>query len=224
MSAWVGTTMTADRAPGVCGCGTRLARDNISGVCGACTAQARSLYVEPPVVPRSFWQAETMREALAVWHMGRVIHAFRTHPYHARPIPQEVVADWMGLSQTQLSRIEKGAPIKDLDRLTQWAYTLRIPADLLWFKLPQPLTAESVKAHHGLVPSSASSPVASAEEAGVRSALLVAPQGQATDPAAEEAWRRLARQAGAAIELDMRLDFDICRRFVKTDPQESSES
>lgn len=128
--------MTADQAPGACRCGTRLARDNTTGLCGACTNQARDLYVGPPVVPRSFWHAEEMREALASWHMGRVIHAYRTHPYHAKPLAQDIVADWMGITQTQLSRIENGEPMQDLGKLIRWAYTLRIPEDLLWFRLP----------------------------------------------------------------------------------------
>ena len=49
---------------------------------------------------------------------------------------QEIVAGWMGITQAQLSRIESGPPIKDLDRLIQWARTLGLPPHLLWFKLP----------------------------------------------------------------------------------------
>jgi tetratricopeptide (TPR) repeat protein len=50
---------------------------------------------------------------------------------------QETVARWVGITQAQLSRIENGPAIKDLDRLVQWARVLRIPAHLLWFKLPE---------------------------------------------------------------------------------------
>lgn len=46
------------------------------------------------------------------------------------------MADWLGISQTQLARIERGGPIEDLGRLTQWAGVLKIPAELLWFDLP----------------------------------------------------------------------------------------
>lgn len=119
--------MDADQGTRECRCGTRLARDNTTGLCGACASRARDLYAGPPPVPISFWRTDVMRKALASWHMGRVIHAYRTHPYHARQLPQDVVAGWMGITQTQLSRIEKGTPLKDLDKLTQWAYTLRIP-------------------------------------------------------------------------------------------------
>jgi len=54
----------------------------------------------------------------------------------ARPLSQELVAGWLGLTQTQLSRIESGPPINDLGKLVAWARALHIPADLLWFKLP----------------------------------------------------------------------------------------
>jgi hypothetical protein len=47
-----------------------------------------------------------------------------------------VAARWLSISQTQLSRIENGRPIYDLDRLSQWAQVLRIPPELLWFSLP----------------------------------------------------------------------------------------
>ncbi|TDC38850.1 XRE family transcriptional regulator [Micromonospora sp. KC213] len=69
--------------------------------------------------------------------MGRVIRAWRTHPHHGRhPISQELAASWVGMSQAQLSRIENGPPIAHLDRLVQWAAALRIPANRLWFTMP----------------------------------------------------------------------------------------
>ena len=68
--------------------------------------------------------------------MGRVIHAYRTHSWHGHPLPQATVAGWFQLNQAQLSRIENGQPVMDLTKLIQWAHTLRIPPDLLWFKLP----------------------------------------------------------------------------------------
>jgi tetratricopeptide (TPR) repeat protein len=68
--------------------------------------------------------------------MGRVIQAYRQHPWHGRPLAQEIVAGWMCLTQTQLSRIETGPPLTDLTKLIQWARVLRVPPNLLWFKLP----------------------------------------------------------------------------------------
>ena len=78
--------------------------------------------------------------------MGRVIAAYRNHPFHERPLPQEIVAGWVGITQAQLSRIESGPSIKDLDKLTEWARALHIPASLLWFKLPEHRVARAADA------------------------------------------------------------------------------
>ncbi|MEU2177571.1 helix-turn-helix domain-containing protein [Nocardia sp. NPDC019219] len=87
-------------------------------------------------MPFGFWQTDQMRDALATWHMGRVVAAYRTHPYHGRTLPQELVAGWLGLTQAQLSRLEKGRAPEYLSKLIRWAQVLGIPGDLLWFKLP----------------------------------------------------------------------------------------
>ncbi|RJO70131.1 XRE family transcriptional regulator [Nocardia panacis] len=78
-----------------------------------------------------------MRDALATWHMGRVIYAYRTHPFHRRTLAQDMVAGWLNLTQGQLSRLEKGTAPEQLSKLIHWAETLNIPSDLLWFKLPK---------------------------------------------------------------------------------------
>jgi hypothetical protein len=78
-----------------------------------------------------------MKTALASRHMGRIIAAYRTHPFHDRVISQTVVGAWVGLSQTEISRLETGPPVKDMDKLVYWARVLQIPPDLLWFKLPE---------------------------------------------------------------------------------------
>jgi tetratricopeptide (TPR) repeat protein/transcriptional regulator with XRE-family HTH domain len=134
-----------------CRCGTRLARDNAGSQCAACMRRARDLVAAAPEVPAAFWQTDQLRDALEAWHMGRVITAYRTHPFHTPPLSQEIVAGWMGLTQAQLSRIEGGEPIMDLARLIRWAKVLRLPEELLWFRLPggrrhQPATA--ARAHH----------------------------------------------------------------------------
>ncbi|MGW4302487.1 helix-turn-helix domain-containing protein [Streptomyces sp. NPDC004646] len=77
-----------------------------------------------------------MAEALDSWHMGQVFYAYRTHPWHGRVLSQETLAVWLDLNQAQLSRIESGKPPQDLGKLMKWAHSLRVPADLLWFKLP----------------------------------------------------------------------------------------
>jgi transcriptional regulator with XRE-family HTH domain len=94
-------------------------------------------------VPADFWDEVVLREALLSRHMGRVIRAWRTHAHHGRqPVSQDQVASWMGITQAQLSRIENGPPVVHLDRLIQWARVLQIPADRLWFAMPEP-TPES---------------------------------------------------------------------------------
>jgi transcriptional regulator with XRE-family HTH domain len=128
--------MNLTRPVRYCRCGTRLARDNRGIRCGVCLVRDRDLAVGPSVVPEGFWADEDMVRALGTWHMGRVIAAYRNHPGHGRPLRQEVVAGWVGISQAQLSRIENGLAIKDLDKLAHWARTLGVPARLLWFKLP----------------------------------------------------------------------------------------
>ncbi|WP_307826336.1 helix-turn-helix domain-containing protein [Micromonospora humida] len=118
-------------------CGGRLARDNDSGRCAPCQAAERDRLSAPPAVPASFWAHEPLRQALASRHLGRVIRAYRFHPYHGRSaFSQTVVAGWLGITQAQLSRVENGSPVVHLDRLAHWAKILGIPDTLLWFSLP----------------------------------------------------------------------------------------
>ncbi|MGH3870751.1 MAG: helix-turn-helix domain-containing protein [Pseudonocardiaceae bacterium] len=89
-------------------------------------------------MPAEFWDGHAMRVAFASRHMGTVIRAYRCHPFHGRrPLPQDVVAGWIGVTQGQLSRIENGPTIVHLDRLMHWARVLRIPSSCLWFTLPE---------------------------------------------------------------------------------------
>jgi transcriptional regulator with XRE-family HTH domain len=94
-------------------------------------------------VPREFWNDTQIRRALDTWHIGRVIYAYRTHPWHGHQLSQDVVAGWLGLTQPQLSRIEGGRAIEDLGRLRPYARALGIPRELLWFKLPDEDTADA---------------------------------------------------------------------------------
>jgi transcriptional regulator with XRE-family HTH domain len=117
-------------------CGARLARDNASTSCRPCQRTARE--AGPYEVPAEFWDNDRLREALLrERHIGHAVRSYREHPFHGeRPISQSLMAHWLNISQTQLSRIESGRPLHDLGRLIQWARTLRIPAELLWFSLP----------------------------------------------------------------------------------------
>jgi hypothetical protein len=120
-----------------CSCGTRLASDNRTSRCGACRRKDRDRFLRPPAVPGTFWDHAEMQAALASRHFGRILRAYRAHPFHgSRPLAQGVVAHWLRLTQSQLSRIENGRPVQDLDRLIHWACLLDIPEHLLWFRLP----------------------------------------------------------------------------------------
>lgn len=119
-------------------CDARLASDNTESLCRPCQRAAHVVGLSPPEVPPGFWDDEQLRDALIrERHIGHVVRRYRKHPFHGRrPIPQEVAARWLNISQAQLARIERGNPITDLERLIQWAKTLRIPQELLWFALP----------------------------------------------------------------------------------------
>ncbi len=130
--------MIAESRPSRCArCGANLAADNDSGRCAPCQRAERDRIVAAPDVPPSFWSHEPLRHALADRHLGRVVRAYRHHPYHGRqPLPQATVAGWFGITQAQLSRIENGPAVVHLDRLAHWVRVLRIPAHTLWFRLP----------------------------------------------------------------------------------------
>lgn len=132
---------TSPRQPStsrVCLCGARLARDNTSGRCSPCQAANRyGATTTAPDVPADFWDEPGMSAALRARHIGHVIRAWRNHPAHGRnPFPQQQVAEWLGITQGHLSRIEHGTPVLHLDALTRYAQILHIPQHRLWFTLP----------------------------------------------------------------------------------------
>ena len=128
-------------APRYCQCGKRLARDRAGTQCGACERRTVQWRAEPPPVPAGFWHTPAFRDAFDAQHIGHVARAYRRHPlnvakYGRDGIPQELLGAWLGLTQAQVSRIENGPPIRNLDTLAHWARILRIPPELLWFKFP----------------------------------------------------------------------------------------
>jgi tetratricopeptide (TPR) repeat protein len=128
-------------APRYCQCGQRLARDHAGAVCSSCERQAVNGRSGPPLVLAGFWETLAFRDAFAAQHIGHVARAYRRHPDHAARygrdgISQERLGGWLGMTQAQVSRIENGPPIRNLDTLAYWARILSIPARLLWFKLP----------------------------------------------------------------------------------------
>ncbi|MGH3974445.1 MAG: hypothetical protein ACRDS9_14115 [Pseudonocardiaceae bacterium] len=124
-----------------CRCGIHLAADNSGRQCARCERASRDKLIAPPQVPAEFWQAERFRHAFAAQHIGWVSRVYRTHPHHyavygPSGISQTLLGQWLGLRQPQISRIETGPPIRHLDTLLHWVRVLRIPAELLWFRLP----------------------------------------------------------------------------------------
>src|SRR5947209_19017895 len=102
-----------------------------------------------------------MRQALAARHMGRVIQAYRRHPFHGRhPLAQDVVGAWIGVTQGQLSRIENGPTIVHLDRVMHWARVLGIPSSCLWFALPEDARAAPTNGQPETAAARRSAPVA----------------------------------------------------------------
>jgi transcriptional regulator with XRE-family HTH domain len=77
-----------------------------------------------------------MQAALNARDMGLVMRAFRQHPYHGTDIAQEVAASWVGISQSRLSRIERGGQPFTETKLMRWAHVLGIPSHLRWFSMP----------------------------------------------------------------------------------------
>lgn len=120
-------------------CGAWLARDNSGLLCAPCAQSHRGDSRAPRLRPE-FWRTDRMRGALATRDMGAVVRAYRTHPAHGRrPLSQADVAEWLGITQGQLSRIESGRNrVRDYDKLVRYARRLHIPAELLWFDLRDP--------------------------------------------------------------------------------------
>lgn len=143
-------------------CGTRLSRFNTGTACSSCAREEPA--VGAPVMPAEFWASDHMRDALASWHMGRVIFAFRTHPMHKSPITQLDVANWLDMSQASLSRIESREAPEKMSKLVQWATALHIPEELLWFRLPRQNSAAEVDRRQLLVLAAAAVASATTED------------------------------------------------------------
>ncbi|MGH3840485.1 MAG: XRE family transcriptional regulator [Pseudonocardiaceae bacterium] len=132
------------------GCGTRLARDNRSQLCGPCSRREIQ-GSRAPIKQDCFWQRAALRDALESRHFGQVLNAYR---YEHRPVlTQAKVGRWLGLTQGQVSRLERTAqPTHDLNKLDQWARALHIPERDLWFELSQqPARADGrLRGAHGV--------------------------------------------------------------------------
>jgi transcriptional regulator with XRE-family HTH domain len=115
-------------------CGNKLAVGARSPECRSCTRASAAVPVEsvPPVVPDSFWTTAELREAFDAEDFGRVLKAYRRAC--GPDVTQTDVAGWIGLSQSQVSRMESGTSLTaDIGKIAEWAKALRIPQDFLWF-------------------------------------------------------------------------------------------
>ncbi|MBV9013738.1 MAG: hypothetical protein JO272_17155 [Pseudonocardiales bacterium] len=94
-----------------------------------------------PVHPAEFWEHPQLRAAARERHFGRLLRAYRG--VQTPPVQQTQLAGWLGITQGQLSRIERAVTsVRDLVKLDQWARVLHIPEHLLWFEFsPEPSEA-----------------------------------------------------------------------------------
>ena len=78
-----------------------------------------------------------MLTAFAAQHIGWIARAYRRHSCHTAlygvgGISQTLLGQWLGFTQAQISRIENGPPVRNMDSLSHWARVLSIPTELLW--------------------------------------------------------------------------------------------
>lgn len=201
-----------------CACGTVLARDHEGLKCSGCQRRAGALDV-PPVVPFDFWAHLPLAEALAAAHMGRVLRAYRHHWWHGRTaLPQPVAGAWLGLAQSQLSRIENGPASMDLTWLIFVARTLMLPLPLLWFRAD--IGGETLDGRRGLrlVPRSGT-----ANDAVRAGADLALPER--VNLGGEVATVRLDVAAGASVAVTVEADSGPVHLVISTrDTSDAAEA
>ncbi len=87
-----------------------------------------------------FWERPKIRSVLLSRHFGHFLRTYRTS--QSPQVNQTQLAHWLGITQGQLSRIERAStPIRDLDKLDTWARALHVPADRLRFS-PSPASSD----------------------------------------------------------------------------------
>lgn len=132
-------------------CSTALATDNLGDLCGSCKDGAPAAPDSAPVPSADFWEQPEIRSVLLSQHFGRFLRTYRT--IQCPQIKQTQLAHWLGITQGQLSRIERSVtPVRDLRKLDAWARVLHIPPDRLWFT-PSPASgsAEATASHRATV-------------------------------------------------------------------------
>ncbi|MGH3774225.1 MAG: helix-turn-helix domain-containing protein [Pseudonocardiaceae bacterium] len=125
-------------------CSAALAADNRAPLCGPCAQAAQPAPDVPPVLSADFWEQQELRSALLSRHFGRLLRTYRT--MQSPQVKQIQLAHWLGITQGQLSRIERSStPVHDLHKLDTWARVLHVPADRLWFN-PSPASSGAEEA------------------------------------------------------------------------------
>jgi transcriptional regulator with XRE-family HTH domain len=73
-----------------------------------------------------------MAAALDSRDVGRVIRAYRCHPFHRQRLSQALVAGWLHMSQAAVCRIETGRRRVTIDEIAAIAHALGMPIALPW--------------------------------------------------------------------------------------------
>ncbi|OLF12875.1 hypothetical protein BLA60_06320 [Actinophytocola xinjiangensis] len=119
-----------------------LAGDNTARLCGRCHREQRDQLRTPPTQLRNeFFETDEFWLAFESRHIGKIFKAFRNHPRHlqlfGKALNQELLGRWLGLNQTQVSKIENAKrPEQNIETLQKYARILHLPQHLLWFDLP----------------------------------------------------------------------------------------
>ncbi len=125
--------MSDHRTPLHCtSCSAGLAADSSAELCGACAKAAQDTQDVAPVLSADFWEQPEVRSVLLSRNFGRFLRTYRT--VQDPQVKQTQLAHWLGITQGQLSRIERSSiPVGDLHKLDTWARLLHVPPDRLWF-------------------------------------------------------------------------------------------
>src|SRR5262245_46414590 len=183
----------------MCACPTRLALDNDQLVCSPCKRHAAVGATLAPTRPADFWTHPIMQAARASRNIGAVCLAYRSHPAsraaHAGSVSQASVAAWVGISQAQVCRIERGTNVvRDLAKLRRWAQALRMPASFSWFEIPD---ESDVSAPHDGSCSFGDQGVTEEDDVKRRTLLV----GAASAAATGQPWERLSPALDATSRL-----------------------
>lgn len=126
----IGTPVDSDRQRSDCRTNSQA---DAHGTASGCTASQPNDVLAASQLPDSFWLAESLQRAIQAQDFGQLLRAYREAHYPT--LPQEVVAKLVGITQGQVSRIERGVTrVHDLNKLAQWTQALHVPERYLWFK------------------------------------------------------------------------------------------